>query len=95
MDYSLQGVFEWLQTQAQYALFIVLLVLILIFAARRAWVGMIGAIIGLAAVGIFILNPDIISDMAEWLGDKLNMGVIVSIVKETPEMLSSVEYLSN
>lgn len=77
MDISLQGVFQWLQTQAQYALFIVLIILILYFAAKRAWIGMIGSIIGLALVGIFILNPDIISDMATWLGDKLNMSTIL------------------
>lgn len=73
MDISLQGIFQWLQTQAQYALFIVLILLILVFAAKRAWIAMIGAIVGLAGVGIFILNPDIISEMATWLGDKLNM----------------------
>lgn len=73
MDVSLQGVFEWLQQQAQYALFIVLLILIIVFGAKRAWIAMIGAIIGLAAIGIFILKPDIITDLATWLSDKLNM----------------------
>lgn len=73
MDISLQGIFEWLQTQAKYALFIVLIVLILYFAAKRAWIAMIGSIVGLAAVGIFILNPDVISDIATWFGEKLNM----------------------
>jgi uncharacterized membrane protein len=73
MDISLQGVFEWIKTQAQYALFIVLIILILVFAAKRAWIAMIGSIVGLALVGIFILNPDIISDIASWFGDKLNM----------------------
>lgn len=73
MDISLQGVFQWLQTQAKYALFIVLIIMVLYFASKRAWIGMIGAILGLAGVGIFILNPNIISDIATWLGHKLNM----------------------
>lgn len=73
MNISLQGFFTWIQQQAQYGLFIVLIILILVFAAKRAWIAMVGAIIGLAGVGIFILNPDVISDLALWLGDKLNI----------------------
>ncbi|MFD2658454.1 TcpD family membrane protein [Gracilibacillus thailandensis] len=73
MDISLQGLYQWIQEQAKYGLFIVLIFLVLYFAAKRAWIGMVGCIIGLAGVGIFILNPDIISEVATWFGEKLNM----------------------
>ncbi|MEC1158702.1 TcpD family membrane protein [Cytobacillus horneckiae] len=71
---GVQGLFEWLQQQAQYVLFIVLIVIILVTGAKRAWIAMIASIIGLAFIGIFILNPDIISSLAEWLNSKLNIG---------------------
>jgi uncharacterized membrane protein len=71
---SLQGVFEWIKEQAQYGLFIALIVLILVTAAKRAWIAMIGSLLGLAFVGIFILNPDVINTLATWLGGKLDIG---------------------
>ncbi len=71
---SLQGVFEWIKEQAQYGLFIALIVLILVCAVKRAWIAMIGSLVGLAFVGIFLLNPDIINTLAEWLGGKLSIG---------------------
>jgi uncharacterized membrane protein len=73
MDISLQGVFQWIQTQAVYALFIVGIVAIIVLGAKRAWIAMIGTIIGIALIGIFVIDPEIITDMATWLGDKLNM----------------------
>lgn len=72
-EISLQGLFEWLQQQAQYALFIVLIILVLVFASKRAWIAMAGSIVGLAVVGVFILNPNVIADIASWFGTKLNM----------------------
>lgn len=80
MNFSLQGLFTWMQTQAQYALFIVLLIVILYFAAKRAWIGMIGAIFGLALVGIFIIKPDVIKSLAEWLGQKLNLSMVFPLI---------------
>lgn len=71
---SLQGIFEWVKEQAQYGLFIALIILVLVTAVKRAWIAMIGALIGLAFVGIFIISPDIIVNLAEWLGGKLNIG---------------------
>lgn len=71
---SLQGVFEWIKEQAQYGLFIALIVLILVTAVKRAWIAMIGSLLGLAFVGIFILNPDVINTLATWLGGKLDIG---------------------
>lgn len=71
---SLQGIFEWIKEQAQYGLFIALIFLILLTGVKRAWIAMIGAVIGLAFVGIFILNPNIITNLAQWLGGRLNLG---------------------
>jgi uncharacterized membrane protein len=71
---SLQGLFEWIKEQAQYGLFIALIILILVCAVKRAWIAMIGSLIGLAFVGIFVLNPNLINTLAEWLSGKLNIG---------------------
>lgn len=71
---GLEEVFNWVKEQAGYVLMIVLIVVILVTAAKRAWIAMIGAVIGIAFVGIFIVNPNVIVDLSEWFGEKLNLG---------------------
>lgn len=71
--FSLQGLTQWIQEQAQYALFIVLIFVMIIFAAKRAWIGLIGAVFALAVVGVFIVDPDVLKKLSEWVGEKLNM----------------------
>lgn len=73
---SLQGFYEWMKLQGQYALFIALIVLFVVTAAKRAWIAMIGALVGLTFVGIFIINPKIIIALAQWLGGLLDIGFI-------------------
>lgn len=71
---GLEEIFNWVKEQAGYVLMIVLIIVILVTAAKRAWIAMMGAIVGLAFVGIFIVNPTVIVDLAEWFGSKLNIG---------------------
>lgn len=71
---GLAGIYEWVMEQARYILFIALVILILVTAVKRAWIAMAGALIGLAAVGIFIINPEILIGISEWATDKLNLG---------------------
>lgn len=73
MDISLQGFYTWIQQQAEYGLFIVLVGVAIYCAAKRAWIALIGAIVGLAGVGIFIINPNAIETVAEGLGKLLNI----------------------
>jgi uncharacterized membrane protein len=71
---GLEELFNWVKEQAGYVLMIVLIIVILITAAKRAWIAMLGALIGIAFVGIFVANPNVITDLSEWLGEKLNLG---------------------
>lgn len=71
---GLSGLYLWVMEQARYLLFIALVILILWTAMKRAWIAMAGALIGLAAVGIFIINPEILIGISEWATDKLNLG---------------------
>jgi hypothetical protein len=71
---GLEELFNWVKEQAGYVLMMVLIVVILITAAKRAWIAMIGALIGIAFVGIFIVNPTVIVDLSEWFGEKLSLG---------------------
>ena len=71
---GLEEVFNWVKEQAGYVLMIVLIVVILVTAAKRAWIAMLGAVIGIAFVGIFIVNPNVIVELSEWFGEKLNLG---------------------
>ena len=71
---SLSSLFEWGQEQVKYLLFIVAFVALIITAYKRAWITMIGVIIGLAVISIFIVNPDILVDIGSWLSDLLSLG---------------------
>jgi uncharacterized membrane protein len=71
---DLAGLFEWVKEQATYILFIILIIGVLVLAFKRAWIQMVGLIIGLAVVGIFIANPNVITDVADWLSSKVSLG---------------------
>lgn len=71
---SLSGLFEWFTAEIKYALFIAFFVLLLVTAFKRAWIALIGVVIGMAVIGIFIVDPEIIISISEWLTDKLNFG---------------------
>jgi len=71
---SLQGFFEWFTTEVKYVLFMVLIIVVLVTAYKRAWIAMIGSLVGLAFIGIFVLEPERLLNLSAWLGDKLNMG---------------------
>lgn len=71
---GLEGVFVWVMEQARYLLFIALIGIILYTAFKRAWIAMAGALLGLAFVGIFIINPEILIGISEWFTTRLNLG---------------------
>ncbi|PRX40914.1 hypothetical protein CLV97_110106 [Planifilum fimeticola] len=71
---TLEALFEWFKEQVQYVLFFTLIVVLIVTGYRRAWIAMIGSLIGLAFIGVFVFNPDVIRPVSEWLGEKLNLG---------------------
>ncbi len=73
MNLSLQTLYEWFKTQGSYALMIALIVVTIYFAFKRQWLGLLGAVVGLAIVGIFIANPAIISSLSTWVATKLGI----------------------
>lgn len=71
---DLSGLFDWVKEQATYILFIGVIIGALILGFKRAWIQLVGLIIGFGIIGIFIANPNVITDIAEWLGDLTNFG---------------------
>lgn len=71
---DIQGLYTWFSGQVTWALYIVLLILLIVTAFKRAWIAMIGVIVGMAVIGMFIVQPDIISTIAEWLAEKIKLG---------------------
>lgn len=71
---SIEGVYEWFAEQVKYALFLVLLVLLIVTAFKRAWIAMVGVIVGLTFIAIFIIDPDVIITLGTWLTEKLDFG---------------------
>lgn len=70
---GLEGLYDWFLEQGKILLFITLICLIIWAVVKRAWIAMVGIIIGAAFVGIFILNPEIITNISEFMSDKLNL----------------------
>lgn len=64
----------WVQSQGKYLLYIVAIVLILVTGFKRAWIAMIGVVIGLIFVGIFVNSPSTITNLATWLQGKIKLG---------------------
>lgn len=71
---SLEGIFTWFSTEAKWALFIILIIALIVTAFKRAWISLIGVVIGLAFIGIFIVQPDILINISEFIAEKLNLG---------------------
>ncbi|MFZ7947162.1 MULTISPECIES: hypothetical protein [Bacillaceae] len=71
---SIESLFDWFAGEVKWALFIALLVLLIVTAFKRAWIAMVGVVIGLAFIGMFIVKPDLIITLAEWLTNLLNFG---------------------
>lgn len=74
MKLTLAGVFEWFAAQIKYILFFGMLILLIVSAFRRAWITLFASLIGVAFIGIFVITPDIILTISEWLSGLLNMG---------------------
>ncbi|MGE7920671.1 TcpD family membrane protein [Viridibacillus sp. NPDC093762] len=63
--------FNWIKEQAGYGLMAVLLVVIIVCAAKRSWIAMIGSIVALAFIGIFVTDPTVITTLSAWLKGKI------------------------
>lgn len=66
--------FAWGQQQMRYILFLGLFIALGVTAFKRAWVAMIGVIIGLAFVAIFIVQPDMIIRLGQWVSKITRLG---------------------
>lgn len=71
---DIQGLYTWFSGQVSWALYIVLLILLIVTAFKRAWIAMIGVIVGMAVIGMFVINPTIIESVASWLSGLINLG---------------------
>ena len=71
---GLEGLFSWFQTQVKYALFIVLFILLIATAYKRAWLALVGAIVMLSFLAIFVIKPDMLISIGSWLSDILKLG---------------------
>lgn len=71
---DLQNLFSWGQQQVTYILFIGLFIALIVTAFKRAWIAMIGVIIGLSVIAIFIINPRMIIDLGQWFSNIVSLG---------------------
>lgn len=71
---SLESLFDWFKEQVQIVLLAVLIIALIVTGAKRAWIAMIGALVGIAFIGVFVFNPDLIQNVSEWMAGKLDIG---------------------
>lgn len=71
---GLQGISDWIIAQVEILLLIVFVILLIVTAYKRAWIAMAAVIIGFAFIGIFVVNPDVVLTLSEWLNNRLQLG---------------------
>lgn len=71
---TLADLFDWFKEQVGYVLFFAMIVVLLVSAFRQAWIAMIGSLVGIAFIGVFVFDPDIIRNVSEWLAGKIKLG---------------------
>ena len=57
-----------------YILFIGVIIGALVLGFKRAWIQLVGLIIGFGIIAIFVSNPNVITNIATWLGEKVKIG---------------------
>lgn len=72
-EVGLEGLYEWIKTQAEIILFIILIGLLVVTIVKRAWVSAVAVLVGMALVGVFITNPEYITNLSTWIAEKLSI----------------------
>ncbi|MBG9728010.1 hypothetical protein ABD87_00200 [Lysinibacillus sphaericus] len=70
---GVSGLYTWVQEQAQYLLFIAVIILSLVMAFKRQWIGLVGTLAGLAIIGLFIISPEMIKTVGTTIGGWLGL----------------------
>ena len=70
---SIQGLYTWLAGEAKWAIFIVLIVVLIVTAYKRAWLEAIGTLVGLSLMAVIIVKPDLILSVGSWLGGLIGL----------------------
>ncbi|WP_067729896.1 hypothetical protein [Oceanobacillus damuensis] len=71
---SIGPLWEWFSVEVKYVLFFAMAILLIVCIVKRAWILLAVSIIGLAFIAIFVINPETILTLAEWMSNKLNIG---------------------
>ncbi|MDT3073013.1 TcpD family membrane protein [Staphylococcus aureus] len=71
MNFSLEGLWTWFLDQIQIIFLAGIITVLAINAWKRSLVGVIITIAGGIIIGIFIYNPDMFEQLAQWASTKL------------------------
>ncbi|MHC2027941.1 TcpD family membrane protein [Staphylococcus aureus] len=71
MNFSLEGLWNWFLDQVQIIFLAGVITVLAINAWKRSLVGVIITIAGGIIIGIFIYNPDMFEQLAQWASSKL------------------------
>ena len=71
MNFSLEGLWTWFLDQIQIIFLAGIITVLAINAWKRSVVGVIITIAGGIVIGIFIYNPDMFEQLAQWASTKL------------------------
>lgn len=69
---SLESGYEWFMQQIEYVILIVFICALIGTAYKRAWIAMIGVILGIGFIAIFIFFPDMLKTVATWVKDMVS-----------------------
>lgn len=71
---DITSLFDWFKGQVEIVLYMVIIGLLLFTAWKRAWILMVGVLLGGAFIAIFVANPNMITTLGQWMSNKLSMG---------------------
>ena len=70
---TIEPLYQWFLDQVQLVLLMVFIGLLIYFAYKRAWLGMVGVVVGIAVIGIFIWNPNMLENLSNWFADQFGL----------------------
>ncbi|MFI8658024.1 hypothetical protein [Priestia megaterium] len=64
---GIDGFAKWVMDQGKWAFWMILVIVMLPMAYKRAWIAAVGTALGFAFIGIFVLYPTEMQRFATWM----------------------------
>ncbi|WP_137657571.1 hypothetical protein [Listeria newyorkensis] len=77
--FSAQGIFDWLAGEIKWWFLIGFIIGLIMFCFKRAWIAAVIFLCGTIFIGMFVVNPEIMLTLAEWLSGIVGTSPTVAV----------------